>query len=519
MVRADYHKAERLSRQLMAYGERIDSDRCRSFANAYMGSFYVARGRLEEGLRMLDKARVWAEEEHNDTVQAISLNGLGIYCVMAENNLVIALKYFNEAKTYAVKASLPPLRFRIESNVVQTAIIRNDTTMLDYAIGCFEEAGKLQVRPAMPIMARHIARLLILKRRFADALSWLDKADAMGFCDDDDRIVGEMLRGEVYLRQRDHGKAYGSYRKALGLVGSATQEMEAYIGLARAKLVGEDYAACKAYAAKVRSLADKTGIIAYDADYYSIMKDACAALGQWREAYGYSDKLNKCIEEQADTGKEYVQKQITTAMQVERKEQEAEMRRLELQSERRRNIILGAVLALVLLLSAVLAIEIREKTGLYRTIVRQFREAITERDDLRRQLRQQEADAADDGKEKHSSPDARMAEGLWRALMKEMEENEVYLEPGMSREALAKLLGTNRTYLSKIIYANTGLGYTQFINSWRIEAAVRILSDTSRADYPLKAICRDIGFSSMTTFYKLFKARTGMTPSVFRKNA
>lgn len=246
MVRADYHKAERLSRQLMAYGERIDSDRCRSFANAYMGSFYVARGRLEEGLRMLDKARVWAEEEHNDTVQAISLNGLGIYYVMAENNLVIALKYFNEAKTYAVKASLPPLRFRIESNVVQTAIIRNDTTMLDYAIGCFEEAGKLQVRPAMPIMARHIARLLILKRRFADALSWLDKADAMGFCDDDDRIVGEMLRGEVYLRQRDHGKAYGSYRKALGLVGSATQEMEAYIGLARAKLVGEDYAACKA---------------------------------------------------------------------------------------------------------------------------------------------------------------------------------------------------------------------------------------------------------------------------------
>ena len=94
----------------------------------------------------------------------------------------------------------------------------------------------------------------------------------------------------------------------------------------------------------------------------------------------------------------------------------------------------------MLLLSAVLAIEIREKTGLYRTIVRQFREAITERDDLRRQLRQQEADAADDGKEKHSSPDARMAEGLWRALMKEMEENEVYPEPGMSREALAKLL-------------------------------------------------------------------------------
>lgn len=549
MARADHKRAEMLARKLLESGARTNSDRSNAFAKAYLGSFNVSRGKLKEGFQMLNNATDWAKEEKNDTVMAIALNGLGIYYVMAENNMVLALKYMNEAKAHADKAKTPMLRFRIECNVVQAAIIRNDTTMLDYAVGSFEEAEKLPVRPAMPIMARHIARLLILKEDFANALSYLNKADALGVVGDVDRISGELLRGEIYLRQKEYAKAYASYNKALGMTKGVTQEIEVYIGMARVRLSSGEYDKAKEYAAKFHSLAEGAGITAYDDYYYSIMMEACAALGQWRDAYDYSDKLNKSITEQADADKEYIQKQITTAMQVERKEQEAEMRRQELQAERRRNIILAVSLALVILLSVVLVLEIRKKNHLYKTIVRQFRDAITEGDNLRKQLRQQmtvtetagatdellpvmhmqpeeaatpdapDMEDEDDGKELASSLDEQTAGQLWQTLMREIEENKVYLEQGLTRETLAKLVGTNRTYLSKIIYSHTGLGYTQFINSRRIEEAVRILSDPTRSGYPLKAICQDIGFSSMTTFYNLFKARTGMTPSVFRKNA
>lgn len=549
MARADYEHAEIMAHRLLEYGEKTHSDRLRSFANAYIGAFYMSRGRIEEGVKMLDEAREWAEENKNDSVMAIALNGLGIRYAMADNNLVVALKFFNDAKIHAEKASMPLLRLRIENNVIQSAIIRNDTTMLDYAVSCFDEAKKLPVLPAMPLMARHIARLLILKGDFAGALAYLDKADEIGSNGDKDRIVGEMLRGEIFLRQQQYGKAGDSYTRALRLSEDITQRIEAYTGLSRVKLGAKDFEGCKEYASKVRALADEAGITAYDMDYYAIIKEACAELGQWQEAYTYSDKLNKCISEQANADNEYIQKQITTAMQVERKEQEAEMRRQELQAERRRNIVLGASLVLVILLSVFLILEIRKKNRLYRTIVRQFREAISEGDNLRKQLRLREAsdtgskdsailylpaapipegeddtdtdldNAVDDGKDVPCSLDAKTADELWRALMNEMEENKVYLEMGLTRESLAKLLGTNRTYLSKIIYAHTGMGYTQFINNWRIDEAVRILSDPTRSEYPLKAICQDIGFSSMTTFYKIFKERTGMTPSVFRKNA
>lgn len=46
---------------------------------------------------------------------------------------------------------------------------------------------------------------------------------------------------------------------------------------------------------------------------------------------------------------------------------------------------------------------------------------------------------------------------------------------------------------------------------------MRILSDAGNRDYPLKALYGDLGFSSPTTFYKLFQETVGMTPSAYRK--
>ena len=55
------------------------------------------------------------------------------------------------------------------------------------------------------------------------------------------------------------------------------------------------------------------------------------------------------------------------------------------------------------------------------------------------------------------------------------------------------------------------------VNSYRISEAVAILSDRSRLDYPLKQLWSDLGFSSSSTFYKLFQQSVGITPSVYRR--
>ena len=61
------------------------------------------------------------------------------------------------------------------------------------------------------------------------------------------------------------------------------------------------------------------------------------------------------------------------------------------------------------------------------------------------------------------------------------------------------------------------MNYLQFVNSYRINEAVRILSDKNMISYPLKQIWSDLGFSSPSTFYKVFQQAVGITPSVYRK--
>ena len=59
------------------------------------------------------------------------------------------------------------------------------------------------------------------------------------------------------------------------------------------------------------------------------------------------------------------------------------------------------------------------------------------------------------------------------------------------------------------------MGFNHYVNRFRIEEAIRLLSDPEH-DVQLKALVYDLGFSSPTTFYSLFRALVGMTPSQYR---
>lgn len=81
----------------------------------------------------------------------------------------------------------------------------------------------------------------------------------------------------------------------------------------------------------------------------------------------------------------------------------------------------------------------------------------------------------------------------------------------------AKLLNTNRTYLSQVIneYAES---FTAYVNQFRLNEAIEILSDPDSTD-SLKTIGLSVGFASPSNFYTLFRNKVGMAPSVFRENA
>jgi len=93
-----------------------------------------------------------------------------------------------------------------------------------------------------------------------------------------------------------------------------------------------------------------------------------------------------------------------------------------------------------------------------------------------------------------------------------------FLNPYLSLTTLAEEFETNTSTLSKIINTHSSYNFTDFINSFRIKYAKKLLSDKQYNLYTIIAIGLECGFNSKSTFYTAFKKFTKQTPTQFRKN-
>ena len=112
-------------------------------------------------------------------------------------------------------------------------------------------------------------------------------------------------------------------------------------------------------------------------------------------------------------------------------------------------------------------------------------------------------------------PQDKMKE-MYDRLKKLMYEQELYRQSDLSRDKVAQMLSTNRTYLCSVIKSFTGMTFPYYVNSFRINEAVRILSNPED-NTPIKAIAGNLGYNNLTTFYRLFEAAKGMPPSKYRE--
>jgi AraC-like DNA-binding protein len=90
-------------------------------------------------------------------------------------------------------------------------------------------------------------------------------------------------------------------------------------------------------------------------------------------------------------------------------------------------------------------------------------------------------------------------------------------DPELNLERLARHLGTNTAYLSRAFNEGLGRSFNDAINRLRVAEVCRRLRDGERGD--LLELAFAAGFSSKTSFNRVFKAHTGKTPSQFRESA
>lgn len=83
----------------------------------------------------------------------------------------------------------------------------------------------------------------------------------------------------------------------------------------------------------------------------------------------------------------------------------------------------------------------------------------------------------------------------------------------MSLEGVAAYSGMNRTYFCLFFRKHYGMGFTDYVNTLRVDRASDLLAATDRSLTDIAAGC---GFASVPYFNRIFKKIKGVTPGQFR---
>ena len=99
---------------------------------------------------------------------------------------------------------------------------------------------------------------------------------------------------------------------------------------------------------------------------------------------------------------------------------------------------------------------------------------------------------------------------LFERVCQVMDEEKLFLQSDLKLQDVAARLGTNSSYVSDCINSEQGQSFTQFVNAYRIRYALELLRQ--QPNTKLSTVAKQSGFNTEMSFFRNFKAVTGMTP-------
>lgn len=104
---------------------------------------------------------------------------------------------------------------------------------------------------------------------------------------------------------------------------------------------------------------------------------------------------------------------------------------------------------------------------------------------------------------------------LLEKLTKLMKEDKVYLNKRLTKSDVAGYLKITELQLSQLLHSHYDKSFPDFINTYRVKAVKQRLENIDSRDYTLLALGDECGFNSKSSFYRVFKEHTGVTPAEY----
>ena len=100
-------------------------------------------------------------------------------------------------------------------------------------------------------------------------------------------------------------------------------------------------------------------------------------------------------------------------------------------------------------------------------------------------------------------------------LSSAMAEKELYRDEDFSLYSLSTKVSVSENHISETLSQFMKTNFFQFVNSYRVEEAKKLLTNT---DMLVSSIAYEVGFKSKSTFNSAFKKIVGATPTAYKKS-
>lgn len=530
----DYSLLKQKAAELLNAGIRTNDTRLCAWGYTYLGGAQLFGGESNKAENTIKRGIAEAEKIKNDTILASAYNTLGIYEATAQHNLYLAQRYFLKSRQYAHDCGYTRVEMSMGSNLAELAIELRDTAGFTYAKECYDYGVKSHQPRYQYSGLLNMAELAHLKNDYDAASRYATMAMALALKHGYRNIEQIHLLNSVIAMER------GNFNDAISYADMAIEETlkgnntvtlpKIYLNSALAHMGAGNIDTALTMLNKGADAANKYDSYSVIADIYETMSKIYEQKGDDTKALYYLRLSKDSIDSNYQSDKRRLNNERELLLDIEARENAMKIQQLKVSSQHRLIWILAIALLLLLFVLFYVILNHRRKHRLYDSLVTQNRKVVELREELR---------AAGDGicasltADDDKTPDDETkntdnlqrtlsdekAKRLWLELNRLMTEERLYADPRITRENIIERLATNRTYLTQVIARYSSMNYSQFVNSFRVDAAIKFLSSELHAGYPLKQLSTDLGFGSLTTFYKVFNTATGMSPAAFRKSA
>ena len=495
--RQDFDAALKLSYQLRNKGESEHDGRALLYGYVYIAQCYGGINMVDSMSLYFGKALPMAEREKDYWALATIYNSLGGNTAFGEGDYSQGIAYLIEALRYAENIRDTSRLMLVKNNLAMAYCFINDSTGLIYAQDVYRNGVDNNNIYRIFQGAMISANLYWMMRDTENALRYVKEALPYVEMYDQSREV-YVLYADIL---RDIGKKDSSviyYRKAFQEQSGSGIYSKADLYLGYAEFLKED----RRYDDAVRVLMDGLHMMdsvrspAKKPMMYLSLSGIYEDMGELGTALTYYKQYNEEANRQLNLE---IERKISSI----RREYDKQKHEVELLEWRNKYNL--AVMAFVFAVCVFVGLYL-----LYRSKVKNYRQLLKQHQTI---LERQETRPAQTAAV--PMPQDKMKE-MYDRLEKLMYEQELYRQSDLSRDKVAQMLSTNRTYLCSVIKSFTGMTFPYYVNSFRINEAVRILSNPED-NTPIKAIAGNLGYNNLTTFYRLFEAAKGMPPSKYRE--